>query len=198
MAMQLGNLLGAAANLTTAAGKAKSLKSFLQTINDFGVQVTNNFEVNIAGLEDLTFFAQSVNFGGILQKFETLHYNGRSVPIPTYIDYDHSGSMKIINDANGYIYAAVSNFIMDAGTSQLLDNGVVMTIKCISADSKYKGAVVTLKAVVLEKIDGLSFDYNGGDPSTFNVSFQYRDFTFTPGGLQKAGGVLGAIDSIIS
>ena len=57
MAMELGNLLGAAANLTTAFGKDRSLKSFLHHIDDFGIQVTNNFEVNIAGLEDITFFA---------------------------------------------------------------------------------------------------------------------------------------------
>jgi hypothetical protein len=65
MAMELGNLLGAAANLTTAFGKDKSLKSFLQSVNDFGIQVTNNFEVNIAGLTDITFFVQDVSFGGI-------------------------------------------------------------------------------------------------------------------------------------
>lgn len=65
MAMELGNLLGAAANLTTAFGKDKSLKNFLQSINDFGVQVTNNFEVNLMGLEDITFFVQEVSFGGI-------------------------------------------------------------------------------------------------------------------------------------
>ena len=57
MALEFGNLLGAAANLTTAFGKDKSLKSFLQHINNFGVQVTNNFEVNIAGFSDITFFA---------------------------------------------------------------------------------------------------------------------------------------------
>ena len=65
MAMELGNLLGAASNLTTAFGKDKSLKSFLHHIDDFGVQVTNNFEVNIFGLEDVTFFCQEVSFGGI-------------------------------------------------------------------------------------------------------------------------------------
>lgn len=113
MALELGNLLGAAASLTTAFGKDKSLKSFLQNVNDFGLQVTNNFEVNIAGFSDITFFAQSVNFGGITQTFEELYYNGRSIPVPTYIDYDHSGSMTVLNDANGYIYAAVTNFLMD-------------------------------------------------------------------------------------
>lgn len=116
MALELGNLLGAAANLTTAFAKGKSLKSFLQHINDFGVQVTNNFEVNIYGLEDITFFVQEVTFGGILRKFEELHYNGRSVPIPSYIDYDHGGSMKVINDGNGYIYAAISNFLMGSSS----------------------------------------------------------------------------------
>jgi len=39
MAMQLGNLLGAAANITTAISEEKSLKSFLERINDFGLQV---------------------------------------------------------------------------------------------------------------------------------------------------------------
>ena len=56
MALELGNILGAAANLTTAFSKGKSLKNFLRHINDFGVQVNNNFEVNIFGLSDITFF----------------------------------------------------------------------------------------------------------------------------------------------
>ena len=197
MAMELGNLLGAAANLTTAFGKDKSLKSFLHSINDFGVQVTNNFEVNIAGLTDITFFVQDVTFGGVNQKFEELHYNGRSIPLPSYIDYDHSGTLKVLNDGNGYIYAAVSNFLLGAA-SPLLDNGVVMTIKCLTGDDKYKGSVITLNSVRFEKLDGLSFQYQGGDVSTFNVNFQYLDYTFTPGALGTAAGVVGAVDSLIT
>lgn len=197
MALELGNLLGAAANLTTAFSKGKSLKSFLQCINDFGVQVTNNFEVNIFGLEDITFFVQSINFGGIIQKIETIHYNGRSIPFPTYIDYDHSGSMTVINDGNGYIYAAINAFIMGQA-STMIDNGVVMTIKCLTGDDNYKGSVITLKSVMLEKLDGLSFQYSGGEVSTFNVGFQYLDFNFTPGALGKAAGIVGAVDSLIS
>ena len=65
MALELGNLLGAAASLTTAFGEEKSLKSFLKTMDNFGIQVTNNFEVNLFGLNDITFFVQSVSFGGI-------------------------------------------------------------------------------------------------------------------------------------
>ena len=197
MALELGNLLGAATNLTTALSKGKSLKSFLARINDFGVQVSNNFEVNIFGLEDITFFVQSVSFGGLFQKIETLHYDGRSVPFPTYIDYDHSGQMTVINDGNGYIYAAISNFIMGQ-PSAMLNNGVKMTIKCLTGDDKYKGSLITLNSVMLEKLDGLQFQYNGGDISTFNVGFQYLDFNFTPGALADAAGIIGAIDTLVS
>lgn len=197
MAMEFGNLLGAAANLTTAFGKDKSLKSFLHHIDDFGVQVNNNFEVNIAGFSDITFFAQSISFGGIQQQFETLYYDGRSVPIPTYIDYEHSGSMTILNDANGYIYAAISNFLM-GNSATLLDNGVQMTIKCLTGDKNYKGATITFRSVRFDKLDGLNFDYSGGEPQKFSLTFQYLDFTATPGALSKVGGVFGAVNSLIS
>jgi len=56
MALELGNLLGAAANLTTATSKEKSLKAFLKNVKSFGIQVTNNFEVNFSGISDATFF----------------------------------------------------------------------------------------------------------------------------------------------
>lgn len=197
MALELGNLLGAAASLTTATSGGKSLKSFLRQIDNFGVQVTNNFEVNIFGLTDITFFVQSVTFGGVNQKFEEIHYNGRSIPLPTYIDYDHNGQLAVINDGSGYIYSAIQSFIMGQASS-MIDNGVVMTIKCLTGDSKYKGSLITLKGVRLEKLDGLSFQYSGGDVSTFNVSFSYIDYSYTPGALGTAAGILGTVNSLIS
>ena len=65
MAFEVGNLLGAVSNLTTAFGKERSLKSFLKTVDDFGIQVNNNFEVNLYGLNDVTFFVQDISFGGL-------------------------------------------------------------------------------------------------------------------------------------
>lgn len=197
MALELGNLLGAAANLTTAIAKEKSLKSFLQQMTDFGIQVKNNFEVNLFGLEDITFFVQSVSFGGITQNFETVYYNGRSIEVPTFVDYEHAGSMQVINDANGYIYAAISNFLM-SNTPNLINNGVVMTIKCLTGDPKYKGSLITLSQVRFEKLDGLEFSQNGNEISLFNLSFHYLDFTFTPGALGKVAGIVGAVDKLIS
>ena len=198
MAMQLGNLLGAAANLTTAMSKPKSVRSFLSHVNDFGIQVANNFEVNFDGLEDVTFFVQDISFGGMSMQFETIYYNGRTINIPCGVyDYEHSGSMEVINDANGYIYTAVTEFLMGA-TSELVNNGHTMTIKCLTGDPKYKGALVTFRNVFLEKVDGLSFGYANNEISKFNVSFNYLDFTFTPGALGKAAGILGGIDKLIS
>ena len=198
MALELGNLLGAAANLTTALSKEKSLKAFLKNVNSFGIQVTNNFEVNFSGISDATFFVQSIDFGGIKQNFTTLYYDGREVDIPINHEYQHEGNMTVLNDANGYIYAAMTSFIASQSSSKLANSGYTMTIKCLTGDEKhYKGALVTLRGVRLETVSGLQFTYNGGDISTFTINYKYIDFSYTPGALGKAAGIVGAINSLI-
>ena len=67
MGLELGNLLGAAANAVSSQSKEKNLKQFLKNIDKFGIQVSNNFEVNFSGIQDATFFVQSVDFGGLKQ-----------------------------------------------------------------------------------------------------------------------------------
>lgn len=198
MALELGNLLGAAANLTTALSKEKSLKAFLKNVDSFGIQVTNNFEVNFSGISDATFFVQSIDFGGIKQNFTTLYYDGCEVDIPVNHEYQHEGNMTVLNDANGYIYAAVTSFIASQSSSKLANSGYTMTIKCLTGDEKnYKGALVTLRGVRLETVSGLQFNYNSGDISTFTVNYKYIDFSYTPGALGKAAGIVGAINSLI-
>ena len=198
MALELGNLLGAAANLTTALSKEKSLKAFLKNVDSFGIQVTNNFEVNFSGISDATFFVQSIDFGGIKQNFTTLYYDGCEVDIPVNHEYQHEGNMTVLNDANGYIYAAVTSFIASQSSSKLANSGCTMTIKCLTGDEKnYKGALVTLRGVRLETVSGLQFNYNSGDISTFTVNYKYIDFSYTPGALGKAAGIVGAINSLI-
>ena len=198
MALELGNLLGAAANLTTALSKEKSLKAFLKNVDSFGIQVTNNFEVNFSAISDATFFVQSIDFGGIKQNFTTLYYDGCEVDIPVNHEYQHEGNMTVLNDANGYIYAAVTSFIASQSSSKLANSGYTMTIKCLTGDEKnYKGALVTLRGVRLETVSGLQFNYNSGDISTFTVNYKYIDFSYTPGALGKAAGIVGAINSLI-
>ena len=105
--------------------------------------------------------------------------------------------MSILNDANGYIYSAVVDFLMQ-NMSEKVDNGIVMVIKCLTGDKHYKGSVLTFNSVRLEKISGLSLSYSGGEPSKFEVNFSYRDFDVTPGALGKVAGVVGAVKSVIS
>lgn len=197
MALELGSILGAAANLSTAASKPKSLKAFLKNVNKYGLQVTNNFEVNFSGITGTTFFVKSIDFGGVRQNFTQLHYDGREINIPINYEYQHEGNMTVLNDAQGYIYAAVVQFIASQASSKLVNSGYTMTVKCLTGDKQYKGALITLRGVYLDTVSGLSFDYNGGDVSTFTVGYKYIDFTYTPGALQKAAGVVGAITSLL-
>jgi hypothetical protein len=89
----------------------------------------------------------------------TLNYDGRVVDIPVNFDYDHEFSMTVRNDAQGYIYSALHNFIMN-GTGKILANsGYTITIKALTGDKKYKGALVTLSGVRLETIGGLDWGY---------------------------------------
>jgi len=65
MGLQLGGILGAAANLNSSFSKPKSLRQFLKNFDKFGIQVQNNFEVNFSGLQDITFFLTDITIPGM-------------------------------------------------------------------------------------------------------------------------------------
>jgi len=75
-------------------------------------------------------------------------------------------------------------------SATLVDEGVVMTIKCLTGDKNYKGSLITLNNVRIENLPGLSFDYSSNSISTFSLKFNYLDFTFTPGALGKVAGFI--------
>ena len=197
MGLALGGLLGAAASLTTAASDDKSFKNFLKNINNFGIQVKNNFEVNFSGLEDITFFVQDINFAGVKQNFTEVTFDGRKVDIPINHEYEHSGSMTIIDDAQGYIYSAITNFLLSDSSNVMMNSGYTMTIKILTGDSNYSGSLVTLRGVRLESVDGLTFGYDQNAIQTFSLQFKYIDFTHTPGALGTAAGIIGGVNSIL-
>jgi len=195
--LALGNLLGAVSQATTAFSKERSLKQFLDTIDSFGIQVKNNFEVNFSGLQDATFFIQSIDIPSTKLNFATLNFDGHVVDIPTIVDWDHSFSMTVLNDAQGYIYSALTNFVMGQVSSGLVNSGYTMTIKALTGDKDYAGALITLRGVRIENVGGLSWDYSATDKQTFTVGGRLVDFTYTPGALKTAAGILGTMESLV-
>lgn len=161
MGMDLGNLLGAVTNATTAVSKETGVKAFLSTFKKYGAQVKNNFEVNFSGLQDLTFFITNISVPGMTQNMTTLNYNGRVVDIPINFDFEHDFSMTVRNDAQGYIYSALHNFVMENAGKVLANSGYTITIKALTGDKKhYKGALVTLEGARLTGVSGLDWGYD--------------------------------------
>lgn len=197
MALQLGGVLGAVTNLTTAFSEEKSLKSFLKHIDRYGAQVQNNFEINFSGIQDLTFYATAVSLPSLHQNFTELYFGGRQVEIPINYDFDKDFSVTLINDAQGYIYSAVTNFLMSEASNYLLNSGFTMTIKALTGDSNYKGSLYTIRGVRCSSISPLQYGYANNDISTFDLSLKCIDFTVTPGAAGKVAGILGAVNSII-
>lgn len=197
MALALGNLLGAVANASTALSEEKSLKSFLQNINDFGVQVKNNFEVNFSGLQDITFRVTDISLPQIKVNTAELFYDGRSIQVPVNYDYEHDFSMTILNDANGYFYPAVAEFIMMNATTELANGGYTMTVKAMTGDEKYAGMLVTCTGVRLTGIGQLSYGQSQNEAQTFEVTGQMQEFTVTPGALGTVANIGGIANSLL-
>lgn len=197
MALQLGGILGAVSNLTTAISEPKSLKSFLETVNDYGLQVSNNFEVNFSGIQTISFFVESITLPGLRQNMTELYYDGRKVDIPINIDYDHEWSATILNDAQGYIYTAISQFIMSDSKNTLANSGYTMTIKALTGDKNYRGSVITCRGVRIEGIDGLSYGQSSNEIQKFGIRGRMLDFSHAPGLLGTTSNVIGAINSLI-
>ena len=107
MGLAIGNLAGAVNGVMTAITKEQSVKSYLDIINSFGIQVRNNFEVMFSGLVDTTFFITDINLPDITANYAEVYYDGRKVEVPINYDYTHEFSMTVLNDAQGYIYSAL-------------------------------------------------------------------------------------------
>lgn len=143
------------------------IKRFLASVNKLGVQVTNNFEVNFSGIPDITFYFQSINIPGMDLRMSEITYDGKKVEVPVNYDYQHDFSATVINDAQGYIYPAITNFFMSNITSDLVDSGYTMTIKALTGDKNYGGTMYTLFGVRLYNIGNLEYNHEGGSISTF-------------------------------
>ena len=197
MAGELGNILGAATGISTALSKEKGLRTFLDNVNTFGIQVANNFEVNFSGLADITFYITEMSVPAVQTNFAELYYNGRKVDIPINYDYSHEFTITVLNDAQGYIYSAIQNFLMAEAANVLAKNGYTMTIKALTGDKHYKGTLFTLNNVRIETLDGVSFGYANNDVQTFEVGCRLIDYTATPGALSMLANAATVVNSLM-
>ena len=131
------------------------------------------------------------------QNFTSLQFDGREVDVPINFDWEHGFTMTVLNDAQGYIYSAIQNFIMKNVSKRLMNSGYTMTIKALTGDKHYGGALITMRGVRLETVTGLSWSYDGNSIQTFTVTGKLIDYTYTPGALKKPAGVIGAMSSIL-
>ena len=106
--------------------------------------------------------------------------------------------MTVINDAQGYIYAAIHNFLMSEATDVMANTGYTMTIKALTGDEKYKGTLLTLNNVRFESVSGLQFGYSDNDISTFELNCKLLDYTVTPGALGTVANIAATINSLVS
>lgn len=196
MALQLGNLLGAVSNIQTALSQPKSLKQFLSTIDELGLQVANNFEVNFSGIDELTFYITDFQLPEVATKTTTINYKGRQVIVPTAFDYGHEFTLNCMNDASGVIYSTLLAFISSDAVNKLANSGYTMTIKAL-ADNTYNGATIILTGVRLLGLTGLSFGHAANEIQTFSINCWCQEFTVTPGAVGAVANVIGAANSLI-
>lgn len=197
MALDLGSYFGAASSLTTAFGSEGSLKKFLSNISNYGVQIKSRYEVNFSGLQDITFFCTSISTPSLKQNIGTVYYDHQVVELPINYEYNHDFTMTVINDASGILYSSVTSFLMQDAGSAFTNSGYTMTVKAIG-DKNSSGMTITLNGVRFKECSGLSFAQEDAGVSTFDLQCSAIDFSVTPGGLSKVGGVVETVKSLIS
>lgn len=193
MSLAVGNLLNASANLASTISNS-SLKSFLKNINNFGVQVKNNFEINFSGLPDIKIFVQQISFPELKQNYVELNYNARRIEIPINYDYGHDFSMTLLNDAQGYIYNEILKFVLAESNNIDVNTGYTINIRALTGDTlNYGGSLIVLKGVRIESITGLDYGYDQSDIQTFTINCKCTSFEMTPG---LAGGIANVLGSL--
>jgi len=143
-------------------------------------------------------YVSSVSIPGMELKTTEISYDGKKVEIPVNYDWQHDFTMTVINDAQGYIYPAVTNFFMSEATSDMVSSGYTMTVKALTGDKNYKGTLYTLYGVRIVNVGNLQYGFDMNEKSTFDLTLKCAYFTSTPGALGTAANVIGAVNSLIS
>lgn len=196
MGLALGNLMGAVNSAMTGFASSSSLKSFLSTMDKLGIQITSRYEVMFSAIPQATFFITNITTPSMKQNTTNLYFDGKLVEIPVNFEYEHDFTMTVINDASGYIYSALTNFVMGDTGANLMNSGYTMSIRSIG-DNRHSGSTIMINGVRIKNIGGLSYQNGGGDVQTFSINCSAVDFSVTPGAASKVAGITGAIGKML-
>ena len=197
MALEVGNLFNAAGSLVSTISD-NNVKAFLANINNFGVQVKNNFEVNFSEIPDVKIFVQQITLPDITVNYAELNFNGRKVEIPVNYDFSHDFSMTMLNDAQGYIYTELLKFIKKEAFNVNANTGYTMRIRVLTGDElNYGGNFIVLHGVRINNISALDYGYDQSDIQTFTISGKCTHFEVTPGAIGEAANILGSLNGIV-
>ncbi len=185
-------------NANDSTGR-RSLVSFLNNVDKFGIQTRCNFEVEFSAFDGITFFVQSIEFPGSKQNTCDVFYDGIKITIPVIYDNEHEFSMTIINDMQGYIYTALKSYIeIDSYNRNTLPSNT-LTIHCLTGQisgSKtrligdknviaYQGSIIKAKGVRFTAISGLSFGQSSTEIQTFTINGTFIEYVHMPLNMDK-------------
>jgi len=165
----------------------KTLLQFLYHVDQYGIQVQNNFEVVFHRFENnFTFFVNSIELPGSRQNTCEVFYDGIKILIPVNYEHDHEFSMTLLNDANGYVYTLIKTWIEFDSYNHYTDPGSTMLIKALTGqiyadgNNQYDGSRIYCKGVRFTSISGLSYGQGNNDIQTFTVQGTLIEYSHLP------------------
>ena len=169
---------------------AHSLQEFLTAATADTIRCTNQFQITIttgysdidAQMENTLLYGQSFTVPQRSNEYAEVSFKGYSMPlVPTRMTMDQEHSMTVLDDVNGTnrrLFLAwlgkVINPAIDDGSLFEGDRGVSKsTIRLELFDKDNKTVIQTYKfiGVNVKSVGNTSLTYDGGDKSTFDVTF---------------------------
>lgn len=170
---------------------AHSLQEFLNAVNSDTIRCTNQFQITIVTgysdldqeIENTLLYGQSFSVPQRSQEYAEVAFKGYSMPlVPTRMTMEQEHAMTVLDDVNGTnrrLFIAWMGKVMNPAISEGSlfegDRGVSQsTIRLELFDKDNKTIIQTYKfyGVQVGSVGNTSLTYDGGDKSTFDVSFK--------------------------
>ena len=169
---------------------AHSLSEFLTAATGDTIRCTNQFQISIttgysdldAEMENTLLFGQSFAIPTRSTEYAEVSFKGYSMPlVPTRITMDQEHSMTVLDDVNGTnrrLFLAWMGKVMNPAIAEGSlfegDRGVSQSkirLELFDKDNKTVIQTYEFTGVQVKSVGNTELSYEGGDKSTFSVSF---------------------------